>query len=137
LLKKLKLAANKLATNEFATNNSATNKPPTNMPSTNKPFIDKPFINKSLNEPTTFKSINDLNTIKPLKTLREAPTLASLIKGNETTISRVLKSDLLTITHTNRMAILNKYFLKSATNLRPLNSVVLNEVLTSIANTVC
>jgi hypothetical protein len=136
LPKKLKLAANKSATYKSATNNSATKEPPTNTPSTNKPSINKPFINKSPNKPTTLKSINNPNTIKSLKTLREAPALASLIKGNETTISRVLESNLPTISYTNRMAILDKYFLKSTTNLRPLNSVVLDKVPTSIVDTV-
>jgi hypothetical protein len=136
LPKKLKLAADKSATNESATNDSATKEPSTNAPSTDEPPIDEPPINESPNKPTTLESINDPDTIKSLKTLREAPALASLIKGNEITISRVLESDLPTISHTDGMAILDKYFLKSATNSRPLNSAVLDEVLTSIANAV-
>jgi hypothetical protein len=137
LPKKLKLAADKSATNESATSDSATDEPPTNVPSTDEPPIDKPPIDESPNEPTTLKSINDLDTIESLKTSREAPALASLIEGDETTISKALESDLPTITHTNGIAILDKYFPRSTTDLRPLNSAVPDEVPTSIANTVC
>jgi hypothetical protein len=77
------------------------------------------------------------DTMESLKTLREAPALASLIKGDETTISRALESSLSTITHTNGMVILDEYFPKSAIDLRPLNRVVPDKVPTSIADTVC
>lgn len=137
LPKKPKLAADKSATNESATNDSATEEPPTDAPSTDEPPIDEPPINESPNEPTTLESINDPDTIKSLETSGEAPALASLIKGDETTIRRSLSSDLPTISHTNRIAILDKYFLKSTTDSRPLNSAVLDEVPTSVANAVC
>lgn len=137
LPKKLKLAADKSATNESATNDSATEEPPTDAPSTDEPPIDEPRINESPNEPTTLESINDPNTMKSLETLGEAPALASPIKGDETTISGALESDLPTISHTDGMAILDEYFPKSATDSRPLNSAVLDEVPTSVADAVC
>jgi len=125
----------------------------TDESATNKPTTDEPLNDEPISEPTTLESISDPAIIKPyimepLDTLREAicregpnevivrSTLASLIEVNETTISRIVESDLPIISYTNGIAILDEYFPKSAIDLRPLNSVVtLNELLTSIANT--
>lgn len=137
LPKKPKLAADKSATNESATDDSATEEPPTDAPPTDEPPIDEPPINESPNEPTTLESINDPDTMKSLETSGEAPALASPIRGDETTSSRSHESDLPTISHTDGIAILDEYFPKSATDSRPLNSVVLDEVPTSVANAVC
>jgi hypothetical protein len=137
LPKKPKLAADKSATNESATDDSATDEPPTDVPSTDELPIDEPPIDESPNEPTTLECINEPDIMESLETSGEAPALASPIKGDETTISGALESGLTTITHTDGMAILDEYFPKSAIDLRPLNRAVPDEVLTSIANTVC
>ncbi len=72
-----------------------------------------------------------------LELLGEAPTIASLVDGDETHVDIAAKRDLPTITHTDGMVIVDEYFPKSAADSRPLNGVVLDEVPTSVADTLC
>jgi len=139
LHKKPKLAADKSATDESAVNesvddssidDSSNNVPPTNLPPTHNLPNDEP-PNKS----TTFETIRDPGTMESLETLGEVPALASLIDSEETYINSMVDRDPPTITYTDRIAILDKYFPKSATDSRPLNSEVLDEMPTSVANT--
>ncbi|KAE8440508.1 hypothetical protein EG329_007405 [Mollisiaceae sp. DMI_Dod_QoI] len=141
LHKKPKLAANRSATDESAANefvddspidDSSNNIPPTNLPPTNDPPNDKPP-----NKPTTFETTKDPGTMNPLETLGEAPSIASLVDGDETHVDSAAERDLPTITHTDGMVILDEYFPKSATDSRPLNSAVLDEMPTSVADALC
>ncbi|KAH8650269.1 hypothetical protein BGZ60DRAFT_421646 [Tricladium varicosporioides] len=140
LHKKPKLAA-KSATDESAANesvddssadDSSNNVPPTNLPPANDPPNDEPP-----NKTTTFETTEDPRTMKSLKTLGEAPAIASLIDGDETHVDSAAERDLPTITHTDGMALLDEYFPKSATDSRPLNGVVPDEMPTSVADTPC
>lgn len=138
-------------TKQFYKTIESVNKKTGKLPKRPKLAADKP----ATQELATLNSINNLavikpNTIKPLETLRKGiyqestveviarSAVASLTEGNKATISRVLESNLPTITYTDRIAILDKYFPKSAIDSRPLNSIVAPDKLpTSIADTIC
>jgi hypothetical protein len=137
MLKKPKLITGESADSEPTTNESANDKPATDEPAS---------------EPATlainYSAIIKPNTIKLLKTSRDAlhqeDTDAVIARSalinldNKTTVSRQVDSNLFTITHANRIVILDKYFPKSAINSRPVDSVVApDELLTFTADIGC
>jgi hypothetical protein len=151
LSKKQKLATDKTttdkpATDEPATDEPATDKPATDEPATDEPATDEPATNKlATNEPATKSTtleptddpaIIEPNIMEPLGTSREdtgrqgtnevmvRSGVATIIEDNKTTIGRVVEGDLPSITHTNRITILDKYFPKSAIESSPYIPVV-------------
>jgi hypothetical protein len=158
VLKKARFTASESATCEPTTDESANDEPdepptddlPNDASAIEKPTTDESAAAESVSEPAALEPISDQAIIKPntmelLETSRDAPhqenTNAIMARSalvspvDKTAAGRPVDSDLPTITHTNGMAILDKYFPKPAIDSRPLNSAVApNQLPTSIAN---
>jgi hypothetical protein len=123
-------ATNKPATDEPATDEPATDEPATDEPATNEPGTKEPATEPPILEPTDEPAITDPSIIEPRETSREdiyeQGTSKAIVRSAVITIIEVNETavGIPTITHTNKVAILDEYFPKSPINSRPLPPLV-------------
>ena len=150
MLKKARLTADESATSEPA-DEPATDDPATNKPPNDASANEKPSTDDLASEPAAL-TINDPAIIKPntmefLEASRDAlhredtdgvMARSALVSPVDETTGRPVDSDPPTITHADRMAILDEYFPISVIDSRPLNGAVApDELSTSTADTAC